>query len=59
MLTTHFFRIKSNSPITVLLGKRAIQQLSEKELFRDDETGSNPIAMIVKYMAGNIKKDGK
>lgn len=59
MLTTLLSSYQKQFAYYRFLGKRAIQQLSEEELFRDDETGSNSIAVIVKHMAGNMKKDGE
>lgn len=37
------------------LGESAMAQLSDEELFRDDEAGSNSVAVIVKHMSGNMK----
>lgn len=37
------------------LGQAAMDQLSFQELVRDDEAGSNSIAVIVKHLAGNMR----
>ena len=37
------------------LGQAAMDQLSFAELLRDDEAGSNSIAVIVKHLAGNMR----
>jgi uncharacterized damage-inducible protein DinB len=36
------------------LGTAAMEQLSDEELFQDDEAGSNSVAVIVKHLAGNM-----
>ncbi|MTB53348.1 DinB family protein [Lewinella sp. W8] len=36
------------------LGAGAMAQLSEEQLFRDDEARSNSVAVIVKHLAGNM-----
>ncbi|TXF88348.1 DUF1572 domain-containing protein [Neolewinella aurantiaca] len=37
------------------LGEGAMQQLTDEELFKDDEAESNSIAVIVKHLSGNMK----
>ena len=37
------------------LGERTFAQLADEQLFRDDEAGSNSIAVIVKHLSGNMK----
>lgn len=37
------------------LGERAMEQLSEEEIFRNDFAQSNSVAIIVKHLAGNMK----
>ncbi|MFT5997591.1 MAG: putative damage-inducible protein DinB [Neolewinella sp.] len=37
------------------LGEKAMAQLSDEELFRDDAAGSNSVAVIVKHLSGNMK----
>ena len=37
------------------LGQRAIDQLTDENLFRDDPARSNSIAVIVKHLAGNMR----
>lgn len=37
------------------LGEKAMEQLSEDELFQDDAAGSNSVAVIVKHLSGNMK----
>lgn len=37
------------------LGEGTMEQLSDEALFQDDAAGSNSIAVIVKYLAGNMK----
>jgi uncharacterized damage-inducible protein DinB len=37
------------------LGQATIDQLSDEELHRDDEAGSNSVAVIVKHLVGNMR----
>lgn len=37
------------------LAEDAIEQLDEADLFRDPDPGSNPIAIVMKHLAGNMR----
>jgi hypothetical protein len=37
------------------LGEKAMAQLTDEQLFLDDDAGSNSVAVIVKHLSGNMK----
>jgi hypothetical protein len=37
------------------LGEKAMEQLTDEQLFLDDVAGSNSVAVIVKHLSGNMK----